>query len=389
MQFELGTKIRELRRKCGYTQEKTAEMLGVTPQAVSRWESGQSCPDVMMIPSIANLFGVTIDELFGYMNERPRRIDGLAERLDAMLEMNNGRDVNIDECIMLAREAVMEYPGSGRIILRLASALMRAGYVRRGERHLLDREGYSVYDTAAHSTYPEWREAMVLYEKALPLLEAGQERHRAVEEMMQLYLNVGQREKALALAQEAPGIWGSRPFLKIQAADGNAQVAAYGEALLEAAGACALLMVRCVMAWGRKLQAEEKARAVQNAIGIMNLVCTDGNYGDRSGFVARLQMLLSVYLWADGKQDEAFDALEEALKNARRYDGLQKEEAFYTAPLIRLTAVQKKDGPGESACMAAQLAEEWPAWCVPEEETVRAEMVRDGRWQAWVRKIKQ
>ena len=56
MQLNLGTKIRELRHRDGRTQEALAEALGVTSQAVSRWKSSGSYPDVEIIPSIANYF---------------------------------------------------------------------------------------------------------------------------------------------------------------------------------------------------------------------------------------------------------------------------------------------------------------------------------------------
>ena len=65
MQLNLGNKIRELRRCDGRTQEALADAIGVTSQAVSRWESGGSYPDMELIPSIANYFGISIDELFG------------------------------------------------------------------------------------------------------------------------------------------------------------------------------------------------------------------------------------------------------------------------------------------------------------------------------------
>ena len=70
MQLHLGTKIRELRRRDELTQEALAVALGVTSQAVSRWEAGGSYPDMELLPSIANYFGVSIDELFGYADER-------------------------------------------------------------------------------------------------------------------------------------------------------------------------------------------------------------------------------------------------------------------------------------------------------------------------------
>ncbi len=66
MNIDIGRKIKELRARDKTKQEKLAEALGVTPQAVSRWEQGNGYPDVEMLPAIANYFSVSIDELFGY-----------------------------------------------------------------------------------------------------------------------------------------------------------------------------------------------------------------------------------------------------------------------------------------------------------------------------------
>ena len=52
------------RKRLGLTQEALAQKLGVTNQAVSKWESGQSCPDIALLPALADLFGITLDELF-------------------------------------------------------------------------------------------------------------------------------------------------------------------------------------------------------------------------------------------------------------------------------------------------------------------------------------
>ena len=163
----LGENIRALRLRDGRTQEAFGQALGVTAQAVSRWEKGICCPDMELIPSVANYFGVSIDELFGYDNERSRKVDALAARIDEMDRQNNGVDVNMDECIALARESLIEFPGNERLTLALAEALFNAGYVRHGEHHVLGPDGFSRYDTARHRTYPEWQEAVKLYEKLL------------------------------------------------------------------------------------------------------------------------------------------------------------------------------------------------------------------------------
>ena len=57
--------IARYRKELGLTQEGLAQKLGVTNQAVSKWESGQSCPDIALLPKLADLFGISIDALFG------------------------------------------------------------------------------------------------------------------------------------------------------------------------------------------------------------------------------------------------------------------------------------------------------------------------------------
>lgn len=152
MQLNLGQKIRELRQRDGRTQETLAEAIGVTSQAVSRWEANGGYPDMEMIPSIAHYFGVSIDELFGYNNERSQKINMLVEKIENMNFQNNGVDINIGECISFARNALIEFPGNEKIMLCLASALYNAGYVRYGEHHLTDEEGYDILDTAEPDT---------------------------------------------------------------------------------------------------------------------------------------------------------------------------------------------------------------------------------------------
>lgn len=61
----LGNKIAQHRKNLNITQDALAQQLGVTNQAVSKWESDQCCPDVMLLPRLADIFGVSIDELFG------------------------------------------------------------------------------------------------------------------------------------------------------------------------------------------------------------------------------------------------------------------------------------------------------------------------------------
>lgn len=63
--MSFGTQIAYYRKQHTLTQEALAQRLGVTNQAVSKWESDQCFPDVTFLPKLADLFGISIDELFG------------------------------------------------------------------------------------------------------------------------------------------------------------------------------------------------------------------------------------------------------------------------------------------------------------------------------------
>ncbi len=67
--LNIGEKIRSKRRERNLTQEELANILGITKAAVSKWENEESYPDITMLPQIAQLFHITMDELFDYSLE--------------------------------------------------------------------------------------------------------------------------------------------------------------------------------------------------------------------------------------------------------------------------------------------------------------------------------
>ena len=76
--MEFGKQFKELRTARGLTQETIAEKLGVTGQAISRWERGETLPDVSLLPEISAYFGVTIDALFALSDDtRMERIQNM------------------------------------------------------------------------------------------------------------------------------------------------------------------------------------------------------------------------------------------------------------------------------------------------------------------------
>ena len=388
MNVKIGDKIKELRRRDGRRQEDLADALGITCQAVSRWESGGSYPDLELIPSIANYFGITIDELFGYENDRERKIDAVSDKINEMNRRNNGADVCMDECISVAREALIEFPGNEKITLALASSLYNAGYVRYGEHHIDGEDGYSHYDAERHRKYSEWQEAIKLYEKLLFSLNGGEMRQKAVTELSQLYKNLGYHDRAMKLAESAPDIVASKAFLKINAYDGREAVAACGEALLETVRYSAELIENIVWT-DNNIPPHTAAVLLNNAAYMFDLVCTDGFYGRHSGFLACLNMLRSYYLWLANERDEAFEALFKALERAKELDALYENKTEnYSSPLLHYVKTNVESVREESS-FAPELPEVWPWWSVSEYDKVKSEMQADPRWDEWVRRTRE
>ena len=62
----IGANVKRLRQNKGVTQEMLGEVLGISGQAVSKWENESALPDIMILPKLADYFGISIDELMGY-----------------------------------------------------------------------------------------------------------------------------------------------------------------------------------------------------------------------------------------------------------------------------------------------------------------------------------
>lgn len=116
--MSFGQTIKTLRKKANMTQEKLAELLSISPQAVSRWETEAAMPDISLLPPLANLFGVTTDHLLGM--ETYQKDLRKAEFDEAFHEYWNHDDKQKNYKIAL--QAVAEYPGNMEYVEWLASA---------------------------------------------------------------------------------------------------------------------------------------------------------------------------------------------------------------------------------------------------------------------------
>lgn len=114
MNIRLGEKIRTLRKAKNISQEKLAQYLGVSFQAVSKWENGMTMPDVTMIPALASFFEVSTDELFDFnVLETEKRV------MEICFEAAEYRGKDDAKSEAMLREGLKQYPGNDIILNNL------------------------------------------------------------------------------------------------------------------------------------------------------------------------------------------------------------------------------------------------------------------------------
>lgn len=112
MDMTIGKRICQLRRARGMTQDAMAEQLGVSPQAVSKWENDQTCPDISLLPKLARFLGVTVDHLLtGEQEEKlqmqtapdtqHKRVEDMVLRIS--VDSPDGEKVRVNLPMSLAR----------------------------------------------------------------------------------------------------------------------------------------------------------------------------------------------------------------------------------------------------------------------------------------------
>lgn len=120
--MKIGTQIRLLRKEKGISQDALAQQLGITCQAVSKWENGSTMPDITMLPVIARYFGVSVDYLLDYdLHNADEEIRSLCKRAFAV------RGEQPAEAESILREGLRRYPNDEIILNHLVYVLDEQG----------------------------------------------------------------------------------------------------------------------------------------------------------------------------------------------------------------------------------------------------------------------
>lgn len=165
------------------TQEDVAGYLGITSQSVSKWERGETYPDITFLPALANIFETSVDLLIGMDTIRAEETR-LNIHKKAIEYQRNGE---YDLAEKTYRDALLIYPNKPGMILGLASTLALKGNTN---------------------------EAIELMEQGLPISINDRQKSMIKATLCFLYLKVGRVDKANQLASELPHIRESREIIQ-------------------------------------------------------------------------------------------------------------------------------------------------------------------------------
>ena len=335
MNVKIGAKVKALRKRDDITQERLAEVLGVTSQAVSKWESESGYPDIEYITPIANFFNVTIDYLFDYDTaEKRRKIDEYCEKFDIHRRTRQPPQERVD----MMRQALAEFPADEQLLFRLAKALYHKWcvYVWRSE----SVDGYSSWtDYEKHRSFDSWEESVKIMEELLLTSIDDEVRSECRELLAYIYGRIGEKEKVLAIAEKCDDISRSKESILAHAVFDNDKYM-YGQKRF--------VELLAHFTWSFIYTAEytqdkEIINETYNiTINLFKFIFSDGNYGLYND---NLKTLYNNYAWrltAQNKSDEAFEALENAYGHAKAFDIYirelrEKGVMQYTSPLVNLT----------------------------------------------------
>lgn len=191
MKLRIGENIKRLRREKDLTQEAVAAHLGISFQSVSKWERGDGYPDITMLPSLANYFGVSVDELIG-MDEMAN-----SEKYDEInrLWKENNRDGLHRSNVELMRDSLKTFPNDALLLVQLSTSLERLDGTKEEKAKYL-KESIAVQEQILRYGEDSEIRSATLYNICFAYWENG-EHHKALEQARKLPNLYKARENAL------------------------------------------------------------------------------------------------------------------------------------------------------------------------------------------------
>jgi len=343
MNLKIGAKIKALRKRDDVKQERLADVLGVTSQAISRWESENGYPDIEYISPLANFFNVTTDYLFDHdLVEKRKKIYAYCEEFDVHRRHGKSPQERID----MMRKVIAQFPGEEQLLFRLAKALYHKWCDYGWHSRVVD--GYGVSDYEKHRSFDSWEESVEIMENLLSSSTDDEIRSECRELLAYIYGRIGETEKVLAIANKCDDMSRSKQNILANALsiNGKDSVKYRQEQLMTLLDTFRWSLVSAAFNTNdRKINND----AYIIILNLYKLVFNDGNYGFYNDSMASLYQH---YTWRvlvpEERFDEAFNALECAYEHTKMFDMYikdlrQKSIIQYTSPFANMMEENSQD----------------------------------------------
>jgi transcriptional regulator with XRE-family HTH domain len=311
----IGEKIKKLRRDNDITQEKLAEYLNISYQAVSKWENGSALPDISLVIPLANFFGVTTDVLFD-LDSQAREADIKAFDEEGSRLANLGL---VKEQITHWRKAVLRYPKNYHFLIMLAYALLGAKHsdICADDKQMTDY----------------FEEAVSICDRVLTDCTDTENRTSAIQ-ILVLFYGPGpfyNEEKAVETANKAASIVVSREILLEFALNGDkSKKQKHQDNLYFVDLLCSNLI------YGQYNSTDEYIFAFETALGIYKMVFNDENYLFYHCRVADMHKELARFYAESQNKEKVMAHLKSAKEHAYLYDTIPEGEQHYTSPFLNM-----------------------------------------------------
>ncbi len=357
IRIKIGTKIRLLRRQNDVTQDMLADHLGVTPQAVSRWESGVCYPDMNFLPLIADYFSVTMDELLCYTNARKeQKVEEYLEEAERLLDRER-----LTEAMEVLRTALAEIPSSYRLQIEMAEvlSLYAEALIEKGDSPKIKEVVNAALD-----------EAVSFCRHILSDCTDDELRDRTKKTLCDIYAHqMDNNAEALRIAEQLHSMSYSQEIIKATILTGEVAFTQAQKNLILFADNIwwHLYNLACVPAISGEIYSrEEKIAILEKSVALFDLIFEDTPYfyADRLANAYRQLAMLHLASGKAADREKAVACIEKMADAAIACDE-RPDNAAYTSVIIEhLTYDKSEDTEARGISKCARLLGGFnsPAW---------------------------
>lgn len=250
MNLSIGANIKRKRLERNLTQEEVASHIGVSFQAISKWERGDGYPDIEMLPVLADYFAVSVDELLGVSEtEKKSKYDEINRKWE-----DSNKNGNHKENVMLMKEALKIFPNNALLLVQLSTSLEKLdGTDEEKEKYL--------------------GESIAVQEQIIKYCDDCEVRSATLYNICFAYWKKGEYEKAVEQAKKLPNLYKSRENALVCFLQDREKEKIAREALKPLAWSVSHHFIALS-------ETENNSEYLEKAIQIINIIFTDGEKDD-------------------------------------------------------------------------------------------------------------